>query len=115
MLLQLFDTFAALRLRVGSNSCLVDEVDADAELQARGVERVVRCGKIGIAAVNLLIEMGPSDEEAGLLHLEVGIEVHDGKVAAFHLLLTMEGHRRGVVDGRIVLGVVVAVHAQLHV
>jgi len=36
MLCKLFENLAAWRLSVGSNSCLVDEVDADAELQARG-------------------------------------------------------------------------------
>ena len=94
---------------------LVDEVDRDADLQAGGIERVVRRGEVGVAALDFLVNVGPGDKEACLFHLEVGIQVHDGKVAAFHLLLAAEGHRRGVVDGRIVLGVVVAVHAQLHV
>ena len=88
----------------------VDEVDADAQLQSCRVERVVWSSEVGVSAVEFLIEVCPSDEEAGLLHLEIGIQVHDGKVAAFHLLLAMEGHRRGIVGGRIILGVIVAVH-----
>ena len=94
---------------------LVDEVDRDADLQAGGIERVVRRGEVGVAALDFLVNVGPGDKEACLFHLEVGIQVHDGEVAAFHLLLAVEGHRRGIVDGSVILGVVVAVNTHLHV
>ena len=94
---------------------LVDEVDRDADLQAGGIQRVVWGGEVGRAALQFLVEVGPGDKEAGLLHLEVGIQIHDGKVAALHLLLAMEGHRRGIVDGSVILGVIVAVNTHLHV
>ena len=95
-------------------SFLVHEVDRDTDLQAGGIERVMGSGKVGIAALDFLVEVGPSDEEAGLLHLEIGIQVHDGEVAALLFLLAVESHRGGIVCGGIVLGVVVAVNTHLH-
>ncbi len=93
----------------------VHEVDAHAHLQAGGVERVVRGGKVGVAAVDLLVEVGPGDKKSRLLHPEVGIQVHDHEVAALHLLLAVEGHRCRVIGRGVVLGVIIAVNAHLHV
>ena len=84
-------------------------------MQAGGVEGIVGSGEVGIAAMDFLVEVGPSDKEAGLLHLEVGIQVQDGETAALQLLLPVEGHRCGIVGGSVILGVEVAVNAHLHV
>ena len=75
----------------------------------------MRCGKISTAARNLLVEMSPGYEKPGLFHLEVGIQVHDGEAAAFDFLLSVEGHRGGIVGRCIILGVVITVNTSLNV
>ena len=100
--------------KANSGRRLVGKVDAHTHLEAARIEWIVWDGKVVVATEDLAVGMRVDHKEAGLLQLEVGIDVGQQEVAALLLLLGVEGHRGGVVGRGIVLGVVISVDAYLH-
>ena len=91
----------------------VGEVDAEAELEAARIERVVGEGEVVLAGPSL-IDMATEHVEAAFVELGRGVCVAERIVADFRLVLGVESHRGRLIVESVESGVVVAVDAYLH-
>lgn len=91
----------------------VSEVDAEAELEAAGIEGIAWHGEVVVSEPSL-VHMAPEYEETCAVELGGDVSVAEGIVAHFRAILQCEYGGCGLVGIAVVAGVVVAVHAYLH-